>query len=121
MRVYVTTQGASIVKEGGHLLVRCGKDIHHTVFVHKMNQLILCGNITLTPPARNVLFKINIMFLQQTMEIGKLCHHTDRTDDGKRRGHNMLRHAGHHVAPAGSHLVYRNCQTNPPVANTLQL
>ena len=60
MRVYVTTQGASIVKEGGHLLVRCGKDIHHTVFVHKMNQLILCGNITLTPPARNVLFKNNI-------------------------------------------------------------
>lgn len=60
MRIYVTTQGASIVKEGGHLLVRCGKDIHRTIFVHKVSQLILCGNITLTPPARNVLFKNNI-------------------------------------------------------------
>ncbi len=76
MRVYVTTQGASIVKEGGHLLVRCGKDIHHTVFVHKMNQLILCGNITLTPPARNVLFKNNIdtVFLSRNGRyIGRFC------------------------------------------------
>lgn len=60
MRIYVTTQGASIVKEGGHLLVRCGNDIHRTIFVHKVSQLVLCGNITLTPPARNVLFKNNI-------------------------------------------------------------
>lgn len=68
MRIYVTTQGASIVKEGGHLLVRHGKDIHRTVFVHKVSQLVLCGNITLTPPARNVLFKNNIdtVFLSKT-------------------------------------------------------
>ncbi len=32
MRVYVTTQGSSIIKEGSHLLVRCGKEIQRTIF-----------------------------------------------------------------------------------------
>ena len=57
MRIYVTTQGSSIIKEGGHLLVRCGEDTHRTIFLHKVDQLILCGNVSLTPPARNALFR----------------------------------------------------------------
>ena len=31
MRIYVTTQGASIVKEDKHLLVKCGNDVHRTL------------------------------------------------------------------------------------------
>ena len=67
MRIYVTTQGSSIVREGGHLLVRCGKDIHHTIFLHKVKQLVLCGNVSLTPSARNALFRnsIDTVFLTQ--------------------------------------------------------
>ncbi len=57
MRVYVTTQGSSIIREGGHLLVRCGESIHRTIFLHKVEQLVLCGNVSLTPPARNALFR----------------------------------------------------------------
>ena len=60
MRIYVTTQGASIVKEDRHLLVKCGNDVHRTIFVHKVSQVILCGNITLTPSARNILLRNSI-------------------------------------------------------------
>ena len=65
MRIYVTTQGAAVVKEGGHLLVRLGTDVHRTIFVHKTSQVILCGNVTLTPPARAMLFRhgIDTVFL----------------------------------------------------------
>lgn len=67
MRIYITTQGSSIVREGGHLLVRCGKDIHHTIFLHKVKQVLLCGNVSLTPSARNALFRnsIDTVFLTQ--------------------------------------------------------
>ena len=57
MRIYVTTQGSSIIKEGGHLLVRCGRESQRTIFLNKLSQLILCGNVSLTPPARNALFR----------------------------------------------------------------
>ena len=65
MRIYITTQGSAVVKEGGHLLVRLGKDTHRTIFVHKVSQVILCGNVTLTPPARAMLCKngIDVAFL----------------------------------------------------------
>ncbi len=65
MRVYVTTQGSSIIKEGSHLLVRCGKEIQRTIFLNKLSQLILCGNVSLTPHARNTLFRhgIDTVFL----------------------------------------------------------
>ncbi|PIE64698.1 MAG: CRISPR-associated endonuclease Cas1 [Desulfobacterales bacterium] len=60
MRIYVTTQGARITREGRHLLVKCGQDIHKTIFIHKVDQLLLCGNIQLTPSARNMLFRSGI-------------------------------------------------------------
>ena len=60
MRIYVTTQGSSIIEEGGHLLVRCGKEIQRTIFLNRLSQLILCGNVSLTAPARNALFRNSI-------------------------------------------------------------
>lgn len=57
MNIYITTQGARIVKEGRHLLVKKGEDTYHTLFVGKLRQLLLFGNIDLTPAALRVLLK----------------------------------------------------------------
>lgn len=55
MNVYITTQGARIVREGRHLLVRKGKDVYRTLFVHKLKQVLIFGNVELTSAARNML------------------------------------------------------------------
>jgi CRISP-associated protein Cas1 len=67
MIVYVTTQGSRVVREGRHLIVRLGDDIHHTLFIGKLEQLVLCGNITLTTPALSLLLRegIDTVFLRQ--------------------------------------------------------
>jgi len=45
MIVYVKTQGARIVKEGRHLVVKKGDGIYKTLFTYKLKQLLLFGNI----------------------------------------------------------------------------
>lgn len=60
MNIYITTQGARIIREGRHLLVKKGEDTYHTLFVEKIKQLILFGNIALTPSARNTLLNHNV-------------------------------------------------------------
>lgn len=65
MVVYVHTQGARIVKEGKHLLVKKGNDIHHTLFLYKLSQLVLLGNIEISHAARVQLFRneVDTVFL----------------------------------------------------------
>lgn len=60
MNIYVTTQGARIVREGRHLLVKKENDTYHTIFVEKINQLCLFGNVALTPAARSLLLRHNV-------------------------------------------------------------
>jgi hypothetical protein len=48
MIVHVTTQGARIVREGRHLLVRKDNDTYHTLFIHRLEQLVLYGNVSIT-------------------------------------------------------------------------
>ncbi len=60
MNIYIRTQGARIVREGRHLLVKKGEDTYHTLFVGKLRQVVLCGNIDLTPAALRMLLKNNI-------------------------------------------------------------
>lgn len=60
MIVYVTRQGSRIIREGRHLLVKHEEDICHTLFIHKLDQLVICGNVTLTPPALWLLMRENI-------------------------------------------------------------
>ncbi len=60
MNIYITTQGARIIREGRHLLVKKGEDTYHTLFVEKIKQLVLFGNIALTPSARNTLLNHNV-------------------------------------------------------------
>jgi CRISPR-associated protein Cas1 len=60
MVVYVTTQGARIIREGRHLIVRKENDIYHTLFIYKLEQLVIMGNVTITPPALKLLLRENI-------------------------------------------------------------
>jgi CRISPR-associated protein Cas1 len=60
MIVYVKTQGARIVKEGKHLLVKKGDGIYNTLFTYKLNQLLLFGNIEITHNAMCQLMRSNI-------------------------------------------------------------
>ncbi|MBW2615936.1 MAG: CRISPR-associated endonuclease Cas1 [Deltaproteobacteria bacterium] len=60
MIVYVKTQGARIVKEGRHLLVKKGSGIYNTLFTYKLDQLLLFGNIEITHNAMCQLMRNNI-------------------------------------------------------------
>lgn len=60
MIVYITTQGARIVREGRHLLVKKDDDTYHTLFIYKLEQLILVGNVVITPQALRLLLRENI-------------------------------------------------------------
>ncbi|RME39119.1 MAG: CRISPR-associated endonuclease Cas1 [Deltaproteobacteria bacterium] len=66
MVVYVTQQGAEVVREGRHLLVRKGDTIYHTLFTYKLEQLILCGRVGVTTPALQLLMReeIDTVFLR---------------------------------------------------------
>jgi CRISPR-associated protein Cas1 len=55
MHIYITTQGSRIVREGRHLLVKKGEDTYRTLFVDKLKQVVLFGNIELTPAACSLL------------------------------------------------------------------
>jgi len=57
MNIYITTQGSRIVREGRHLLVKKGEDTHRTLFVDKLKQVVLFGNIELTPAACSLLLR----------------------------------------------------------------
>lgn len=57
MKIYIRTQGTRVVREGRHLLVKKGGDTYHTLFVEKLEQVVLFGNIEITPPARNILLR----------------------------------------------------------------
>lgn len=60
MIVYVTTQGSKVVKEGRHLLVKSQDESVRTLFVYKLEQLVLCGNVILTPQAMRLLMYENV-------------------------------------------------------------
>ncbi|MDO9559979.1 MAG: CRISPR-associated endonuclease Cas1 [Syntrophales bacterium] len=48
MVVYIKTQGARIIKEGRHLLVKKGDAVYHTLFTYKLKQIVLFGNVEVT-------------------------------------------------------------------------
>ena len=51
MVVYINTQGAKIVREGRHLLVKKDNDICHTLFTYKLKQIVIFGNVEITHQA----------------------------------------------------------------------
>lgn len=64
MIAYICEQGAKIRREGERLIV-CGKGEAFTLFSHKLEQLLLFGNIHLTAQARSLLLakRIDTVFL----------------------------------------------------------
>ncbi len=67
MIVYVKTQGAKIVKEGKHLLVKKGDGVYNTLFTYKLEQMVLFGNIEITHGALCQLMRngVDTVFLSQ--------------------------------------------------------
>lgn len=55
--VYLTEQNASVSKEGGRLLVKKEGVVSHTIHLFKLDQVVLFGNIFLTPAAIRYLLK----------------------------------------------------------------
>lgn len=60
MVVYIRTQGARIIKEGRHLLVKKGDATYHTLFTYKLDQLVLFGNVEITHRALAQLMRYGI-------------------------------------------------------------
>lgn len=60
MVIYIRTQGAKIVKEGRHLLVKKGDSIYHTLFTYKLRQMVIFGNVEITHRAFVQLMRNNI-------------------------------------------------------------
>lgn len=67
MVVYVKTQGARIIKEGRHLLVKKGEDTCNTLFTYKLRQIVIFGNVEITHRALAQLmrYEIDTVFLTQ--------------------------------------------------------
>ncbi len=64
MIVYVKHQGSVIGRQGQALIVR-KDDFKQTIFTHRLEQLVLMGAVSVTPPALNLLFweEIDTVFL----------------------------------------------------------
>jgi len=67
MVVYIKTQGARIIKEGRHLLVKKGDATYNTLFTYKLSQIVIFGNVEITHRALAQLmhFEIDTVFLTQ--------------------------------------------------------
>ena len=77
MQVYITTQGAEVVKEARRLKVMVGRDTAGTLFLDRLEQLIVCGNVEFSHRALAELFKRNIdtVFLSKSGRYyGRLAH-----------------------------------------------
>jgi CRISP-associated protein Cas1 len=53
--LYVTEQGASLGKRGQTLVIRKGRQVIHEVHLFKIDQVVLMGNVSLTPAATAML------------------------------------------------------------------
>ncbi len=76
MRFYITIQGSTIKKEGDRFLVKKQNDIYHTIFINKLQQLYLFGNINLTSPVVKTILKENIdtiFFTKDGRYVGRFC------------------------------------------------
>ena len=67
MIVYIKTQGARIIKEGRHLLVKKGDATCNTLFTWKLSQIVIFGNVEITHRAMAQLMRneIDTVFLTQ--------------------------------------------------------
>nr|HID58696.1 CRISPR-associated endonuclease Cas1 [Desulfobacterales bacterium] len=64
---YVLEQGSSIKLEGERLIVQKGKSVLHALHLFKLDQLVVFGNVSITPPAIKRLLsdKIDTVFMSR--------------------------------------------------------
>ena len=75
MIIYLTEQGSELTKEGHHLVVRKG-EYSHTIFTHKVSQIVAIGNIKISHQALVQIFSVGVdmVFLAQNGKyIGRLA------------------------------------------------
>lgn len=67
MVVYIKTQGAKIIREGRHLLVKKGDATYNTLFTYRLSQIVIFGNVEITHRALAQLmrYEIDTVFLTQ--------------------------------------------------------
>lgn len=53
-------------------------------------------------------FNIDVFVFQEAIDVGDLRHYANRAKDSKRCADDFVRHAGHHIAAAGSDLIDRD-------------
>lgn len=93
MVVYIKTQGAKIVKEGRHLLVKKGEDICHTLFTYKLKQIVIFGNVEITHRAlaQVMRYEIDTVFLTQNGRyLGRIASAESRNVYLHKRQYNLL-------------------------------
>lgn len=93
MVIYIKTQGARIIKEGRHLLVKKGDDIYHTLFTYKLSQIVIFGNVEITHRALAQLMRheIDTVFLTQNGRyLGRIAAPEARNVFLRKRQYNML-------------------------------
>lgn len=93
MVVYIKTQGAKIVKEGRHLLVKKGDDVCNTLFTYKLRQIVIFGNVEMTHRALAQIMRheIDIVFLTQNGRyLGRIASAESRNVYLHKRQYNLL-------------------------------
>jgi len=93
MVVYVRTQGARIIKEGRHLLVKKGEAVYNTLFTYKLNQIVIFGNVEITHRALAQLMRheIDTVFLTRTGRyLGRIATSEARNVFLRKRQYSLL-------------------------------
>jgi len=64
---YIVEQGCQLHKDGNRLIVRRGRELIRELLLEDLEQLVLMGNIILTPPVMDVLIqnRVDTVFLTQ--------------------------------------------------------
>lgn len=64
---YIVEQGCQLHKDGNRLVVRRGKEILRELLLEDLQQIVLMGNVILTPPVMDVLIRnrVDTVFLTQ--------------------------------------------------------
>ncbi|MDO8723667.1 MAG: CRISPR-associated endonuclease Cas1 [Syntrophales bacterium] len=97
MVVYIKTQGARIIKEGRHLLVKKGEATCNTLFTYKLRQIVIFGNVEITHRALAQLMynEIDTVFLTQNGRyLGRIASPESRNVFLHKRQYDLLNDRG---------------------------
>jgi len=105
MVIYIKTQGARIIKEGRHLLVKQGDAVCNTLFTYKLSQIVIFGNVEITHRALIQLmrYEIDTVFLTQNGRyLGRIASPEARNVFLRKKQYELLndRDFGLHLARA---------------------